>query len=74
MRPGPSAGEVVLPQSGTVGQRKRELSNRVRPRFSDVVAADGNGIEVADLIFEKISLNIAHHFERNLSRRCVFWA
>ena len=47
---GHAAGEVALDVGEPVGQRERELADRVRARLGDVVAGDRDRVEVADLV------------------------
>ena len=55
-----AAREVVLDVGETVGQRKRELGDRVRPRLGDVVAGDGHRIEVPDAVPDEELLHVPH--------------
>ncbi len=53
----------------TVGQRERQLADRVGAGLGNVVAADGHAVKVAHLVVDKILRHIAHDFERKLGRK-----
>ena len=62
------ARQVVLDDREAVGERERELRDRVRAGLGDVVAADRDAVEVADLAVDEILLDVAHHLQRELGR------
>ena len=62
------AREVVLDDREAVGERERELGDRVRAGLGDVVAADRDAVEVADLVVDEVLLDVAHHLQRELGR------
>ena len=55
----PSA-EVVLDVGEPVGKGERQLRDGVGPRFCNVVAADGDRVEVPHLVPDEVVLDIAH--------------
>jgi len=61
-----AAGEVGLDVGEAVGQREGELRERVRPGLRDVVAADGDGVEVPHAVVDEPLLDVAHDLEREL--------
>ncbi|CAM5682078.1 hypothetical protein SAFG77S_08278 [Streptomyces afghaniensis] len=54
-------GEVGLDVGEAVGEGEGELADGVRAGFGDVVAGDGHGIEVADLVGDEPLLDVGHH-------------
>ena len=48
-----AAREVILHEGETVGQREGQLRDRVGPRLGDMIAADGDRIVVAHLVFDE---------------------
>ena len=58
-----AACQIGFDKCEAVGQREGQLRNRVGPRFSDVVTADGHAVEIAHLVLDKVLGNVAHDFE-----------
>ena len=63
-----AAREIRLDEGEAVGQRERELADRVRAGLGDVIAADAHRIEVAHLVVHEVLGDVAHHLERELGR------
>ena len=60
--------EVVLNNCKPIGQRERELADRVRTSFCDVISADRNAVIIAHAVIDEELLYVAHHFHRKFSR------
>jgi hypothetical protein len=60
------AGEVGLDVGEPVSQREGELADGVRPGLGDVIARDGDGVEVADLLLDEPLLDVGHHPQAEL--------
>ncbi len=58
-----AASAVVFGESEAVGEGEGELRDGVCAGFGDMVAGDGDGVEVLDLVGDEVGLDIAHHFE-----------
>ena len=63
-----AAREVGLDEGEAVGERERELRDRVRARLGDVVAGDRHRVEVPHVVGDEVLLDVAHHLERELGR------
>ena len=61
-----AAREVGLHVREAVGQRERELADRVRARLRDVVAGDRHAVEAADLVVDEPLLDVGHHPQREV--------
>ncbi len=61
-----AACEVVLHDGEAVCQGERELRDRVRACFGDVIARDRHRVEVAHFLVGEELLDVAHHSEREL--------
>ena len=61
--------QVILDQRKTVGQRKRELADRIRARLGNVITGNRHAIEIAYAVVDKIGLHVAHHAHRKLGRK-----
>ena len=62
------ARQVVLDEGEAVGERERELRDRVRAGLGDVIAGDRDRVEVADLLVDEVLLDVAHQAQRELGR------
>ena len=58
-----AAREIALNIGEAVGQRERQLGDRVRAGFGDVITGDGHRIKIAHPMLDEILLNIAHQFQ-----------
>ena len=58
--------QVVLHVSEAIGQGEGQLRDRVGSRLCDVVAADGDRVEVPDALVDEVGLDVAHQTEREL--------
>jgi hypothetical protein len=58
--------EVVLHVGEAVGQGEGELADGVGAGLRDVVAADADAVEVADLLVDEVLLHVAHQAQREL--------
>ncbi len=63
-----SARQVVLDEREAVRERERELRDRVRPRFGDVIPGYRNRVEVTHFAVDEILLNVPHQAEGELGR------
>src|SRR5216684_3812016 len=54
------SGKIIFYIGKAIGQRKSQLRNRVGAGFRDVIAADGDTIEIAYILFDKPGLDISH--------------
>ena len=61
-----AAREVGLDVGEAVGQGEGELADGVRPGLGDVVAGDGDRVEVAHLLLDEPLLDVGHHPQREL--------
>ena len=61
-----AARQVVFDVGEAVGKGESELGDGVGACFGNVIAGNGDGIEVADVVVDEIFLNIAHEFERKI--------
>lgn len=59
-----AARQVVLDDGEAVAERERQLRDRVRAGFGDVVAGDADRIEIAHLLVDEVLLDVAHHAQR----------
>ena len=58
--------QVVLHVGESVGQGERQLGDRIRAGLGDVVAADGDRVEVSDVVADEVVLHVAHQPKRKL--------
>ena len=58
--------QVVLHVGESVGQGERQLGDGIRAGLGDVVAADGDRVEVPDVVADEMVLHVAHQPERKL--------
>ena len=65
---GHAARQIGLNEGEAVGQRERQLADRVGAGFGDVIAADAHRIEVANLVAHEELGDITHHLEAELDR------
>ena len=63
-----AACQIRLHVGETVGERERELADRVRPGLGDVIARDRHRVEVAHTLLDEPLLDVAHHPQRELGR------
>ena len=63
-----AAREVVLDDRKTIRQGKRQLADRIRARFRDVISADRNAVVVANIVFDEELLHVSHHLHRKFCR------
>ena len=56
--------EVIFNEGESVGQSEGKLGHRVRSGFSDVITADGDAVEIPDLVVDEIRLYVTHHLKR----------
>ncbi len=61
-----AAREISLDEGESVGQRERQLRDRVRAGLGDVVARDRHRIEIPDVVLDEILLDVSHHLEAEL--------
>ena len=61
-----STSAVVLDEGEAVGEGEGRLGDRVRPGLCDVVARDGDRVEVPHLVVDEELLDVAHHAQREL--------
>ena len=61
-------GEVIFDERETIGEGQRQLGDRVRAGFCDVVARDAHRVEVSHLVIDEVSLHVTHHAQRKLGR------
>ena len=59
-----AAREVGLDEGEAVGERERELRDRVRAGLGDVIARDRHRVEVRTLCCDEVFLDVAHHLQR----------
>src|SRR5262249_42635339 len=52
---------IILNVRKSIGQCESELADGVRTCFSNVVAADADGIIIADFFIDEKLLDVAHH-------------
>jgi hypothetical protein len=62
-----AAGQVVLHIGEPVGQGEGQLADGVGPGFGDVVAGDGDRVEIAHIVFDEVLLDVAHHLEGEIN-------
>ena len=60
--------EIVLNNCKPIGQRERELADRVRTSFCDVISANRNAVIIAHAVINEELLYVAHHFHCEFSR------
>jgi hypothetical protein len=58
-----AAGQVVFQVGEPVGQGEGQLRDGVRPGLGDMVARNGDRVEIAHVVLDEIGLDVAHHFE-----------
>ena len=63
-----AAREIGLDEGEAVRECKRELANRIRAGFGDVIARDRDRLEITHLMLSKVFLNVAHHLEAKFGR------
>ena len=61
--------EVGLDEGEAVGEREGQLRDRVRAGFGNVISRNAHRIKIANLLFDKVLLNIAHHFQSKGDRK-----
>ena len=61
---GHPARDVRLDVGEGVGQRERQLADRVRPGLGDVIAGDGHRVEVAHAVGDEPLLHVGHAAQR----------
>src|SRR3546814_9909254 len=61
-----AAREVRLDVREAVAERERELADRIRAGFGDVIAGDRHRVEILDPVLDEILLDVAHHLQREL--------
>ena len=63
-----AAGKVGLDVGEAVGERERQLADRVGPGLGDVVAGDRHRVEVPHLVIDEVLLDVAHAPQREIRR------
>src|SRR6056297_2426335 len=61
-----SPAQIILYVGKPIGKRECQLGNRVSTRLCNMVTGNGNGIEITNLLFNKIFLHISHQSEGKL--------
>jgi hypothetical protein len=62
------ARQVVLDVGEPVGERERQLRDRVRSRLGDVVARNRHRVEVLHAALDEVLLHVTHHAQGELGR------
>ena len=63
-----AARQIGFDKGEAIRQRERQLRDRVRASFSDVITRDRYRIEVAHLVVDEVLLDVAHYLQRKLGR------
>ena len=61
-----TARQVGFDKSEAIGKREGQLTNGVRTCFGNVIATDGNRVEIAHIVVDKKLRNVAHDFQAEL--------
>ena len=63
-----AAREIGLDESEAVRKCKRELADRIRAGFGDVITRNRDRVKITHLILRKVFLNVAHDLEAKFCR------
>ena len=68
------ACQIGFDKRETVGQGERQLADRVCARFSNVITADGHGVEISHIVVDEKLGDISKKYHKLMDEQAIFLA